>query len=113
MPLGIFEPGMVFLIQRSVLNGITDISVQDRGAVQYYLDMITYGGDLFLIPFSQRLQIAAFGRNDAIHGSVVLIFMQVPVDLGFVIQYLDLHAYIGGISFQRGAYADPVIGSRG
>src|ERR1700712_2482602 len=95
MPFHISQAGMFFPIQRSILNGVADIPIQDHRSVQGYFDMVADGDNFFLVPFAYRLQITAFGGNDPIDGTVVLINMKVPVYIGFIVQYLYLHTHIG------------------
>ena len=109
MALFVFQARVILVVDRSVLAGFGDVAFEDHFAVQRNADVVALDSDLFAVPFADRFQETAFGRNNAVHRTVILVFLELAVNRGFVVEHLNLHADISGIAFERGPDSDPVV----
>src|SRR5262245_19657493 len=67
-----FEAGVLVAVDRFRRARLLDVGIDDRLAVEYHLDLLAFGDDLFAIPLACRLEIARLRGDDAIHRAVML-----------------------------------------
>ncbi|CCZ95761.1 unknown [Alistipes sp. CAG:53] len=91
------------------LAGLPDVSVENHLAVYRHGDAVSHGAYLLDVPCSQGREFHAFGRDNSVDRSVLLVYAQVLVDRSVVVEHLNLHAVIGGVDAHGGAYADAVV----
>src|SRR5690606_11767231 len=106
------EPGVLASVSRTVTSCFLDIGIDDDGAVEGYLDVVSFDIHFLFIPFSQRTQETSFGRNDSINGPMILPRLKFGIYRGGIVQNLQLFAFIGGISGQGGMYTKTIIRTR-
>lgn len=68
--------------------GLVDIRIDDCCAIEFDCDLPAFRGDFLIVPLTHRLEVAAFGGNDTVNGTVILIGLEIFVYVGGVIQNL-------------------------
>ena len=90
------------------------VGFDDDSAVEGHDDVRALGGDLFAVPFTNRLEESRFGGEDVVNGAVELSGADFAfVNGGVVVEDLNFHAEVGGVAFEGGSDADAVVGSFG
>ena len=84
-------------------------AVENHLAVYRHGDAVSHGAYLLDVPCSQGREFHAFGRDNSVDRSVLLVYAQVLVDRSVVVEHLNLHAVIGGVDAHGGADADAVV----
>ncbi len=74
--------------------------------------MVAVRNNFLVVPFTGGFQKAPLCGNHAVNRSVILINLKFLVYRCIVIQYLELHAHVGGITLKRGADTQSVVGTR-
>src|SRR5262245_59243706 len=85
---------MIPAVNRAVGAGLLQIRIDDRLAVEDHRDVLAASNDFFAVPFARWLEKARLGRDDAIHGAVTLILLDVLVAVGRVVDDLHPHALL-------------------
>ncbi len=107
------QPRVVAPVHGSGRTGLIQIGVHDHRSVENDGDVPSVGDHLLGVPLAGRSQFAPPGRYHPVDRTVVLVRLQLGVLLGVVVQDLQFHAHVGGVTLQRGADAQAVVGSRG
>ncbi len=113
MPGFVFESGMIIAIFGAFFNRFGDIGIQNGRPVEDDFDFVAARNHFLAIPFTDRLLEATFGRYCAVDGTVILVFFKVGIFFGGIVENLQLHTGIGGITGQGGTDAQAIIGAGG
>src|SRR5258708_36583313 len=89
-----------------------EIGVDDRSPVQYHSNQSALSRNLFTVPVARRVFESLFRGNHIVDGSMILGGFQLPLVTGCsVVEDLDLHSHVSGITLQRRSNADAVVGA--
>ena len=91
------------------LTSLADITVEDDFTVHRHLDAVALHHDFFGVPSTQLREDDTFGRNDAIHRTMYLIFAQILVDRCIMVENLDFHTLVSCIHTHRSTDADTIV----
>ena len=95
------------------LAGFAQIAVQDYFTVESHGDVVSDNLYLFLVPCPERLVHDPLGRNDAVCGTMYLIYVQVLVDRVVMVENLAFaHSVVGCIHIFRSTDTYAVVDSR-
>ena len=77
---------------------VPDARREDRHAVEDDRDVRPDGGDLVVVPFADRAQMALLRGDDAVDRAAVLPRLVLLLERTRVVEDLDLHAVVGGVA---------------
>lgn len=109
----VLKARMIAVVERAILARLGDIALGDDRTVERHADVVALDPYLLGIPFADRLQETALGRDHAVNRPVILVLLELAVNRSLVIEHLNLHTHIGRVAFERGTDTDSVVGPLG
>ncbi len=106
------QSGMFLMVGGTVLAGFGQVAVQNHHAVEGDFNFGTLHIHFLGVPFTYGFEVATFGGNNPVGRAVVLVFFQILVFFGVVVQNLDFGADIGRVAFQWSTDAQAIVGPR-
>src|ERR1700736_4712623 len=88
------------------------VCVDDRGSIQHYDYRSVLSGNFLTVPFTGWLLKPLPGGDHVVDRTVILRGAQLALITGSaVVQYLDFHAFVGGVPFQGRTDPDAIVGA--
>src|SRR5262245_25140135 len=95
------------------ITHIIQISIKNYLAIESHANPAPIGHNLFLVPLACRFQKACTRRDDIVDRAVMLFRFNFPfVSLMPIIEDLNFHALISGVTFERGTNSHAIVATR-